>query len=383
MSRGGGRLRRALDHPYAAALTVGSGAVVALVWSAVASSSYRSVVATTWFHGRDVGLHTLVINGAMTLFFATVGLELSRESHAQWRRHLRESIPPLVGAVGGMAGTAALSLLLGGLWHSSALHRGWGVPMATDIAFTLGVLALAGPRVPTPLRIFLLTLAIADDVLSVVVLSVTGATHVRVIGLATIAVVIAAGVVVGRRLPPVPAFTLILVAAWFAFAFAGVEPALSGVVAGLLIPVASIPARRLEVHVVRWSVGVVLPAFALVACGISWSALSLSGASGKVIFGTTAVRLAGKVIGIGLGVVIAGWFGARRHPSITAPVLVGASLLCAIGFTVPLLFAGALFSPTSSTYGAFTVGLLVASLLGAGGGVAVLRRATRSRDTTA
>jgi NhaA family Na+:H+ antiporter len=350
MSHGVGRLRRALNHQYAAAITVGAGALVALAWSAISSSTYQRVVTTSWFRGHDISLHAIAVNGAMTLFFAAVGLELSRESHSQLRHHLRASSPPLLGAIGGMAGTAALSLLLGQLVHSSALRRGWGVPMATDIAFTLGVLALAGPRIPSPLRIFLLTLAIADDVMSVIVLSVTGITHVRVVG---------------------------LVASWLAFAWAGVEPALSGMVAGILIPVASAPARRLEQNVARWSVGLALPLFALVACGVTWTSLSLAGDSGKIIVGTTVVRVVGKLIGIGAGVFLAGRLGVRRHASITAPVLAGASLLCAIGFTVPLLFAGALFGSTSATYGAFTVGLLVSSFLGAVGGVALLRRATR------
>jgi NhaA family Na+:H+ antiporter len=377
MSHGVGRLRRALDHQYAAAVTVGAGALVALSWSAISSPTYQRVIASSWFRGHDVGLHAVAVNGAMTLFFAAVGLELSRESHSQLRHHLRASVPPLLGAVGGMAGTAALSLLLGQLLHSSALRRGWGVPMATDIAFTLGVLALAGPRIPAALRVFLLTLAIADDVLSVVVLSVTGVAHVRVVGLVAMVVVAVAGVFLGRHLAPWLAFVLLLVASWLAFAWAGVEPALSGVLAGVLIPVNSAPTRRLEQYVTRWSVGLALPLFAVVACGVAWSSLSLAGNSGKIIVGTTVVRVVGKVIGIGAGVFLAGRVGVRRHASITAPVLVGASLLCAIGFTVPLLFAGALFGNTSAAYGAFTVGLLVASLLGAMGGIALLRRATR------
>lgn len=377
MSHGVGRFRRALDHQFAAAVTIGVGATLALVWSAVSSSNYQRVVSTSWFLGHDIGLHTLVVNGAMTLFFATVGLELSRESRSELRHHLRASLPPLFGAIGGMAGTAALSLLLGQLLHSSALHRGWGVPMATDIAFTLGALALAGPRVAAPLRVFLLTLAIADDVLSVIVLSVTGITHVRVVGIVAMVLVVVAGAFIGRRLHPGLAFALLLVTSWLAFAWAGVEPALSGVVAGVLVPVASPPSRLLELNVARWSVGVVLPLFALVACGVTWTSLSLTGTSGKIIFGTAAIRVVGKVIGIGAGVFLAGWFGVRCHPSITTPVLAGASLLCAIGFTVPLLFAGSLFSSTSPTYGAFTLGLLIASVLGAISGVALLRRACR------
>ena len=372
-----GKLRQALDHEYAAAIAVAIGAVAALSWSALSSSTYSDVMDTSWWAPHDVGLRNVVVNGVMTLFFAAVGLELAHEFRTRLRANLRASFPPLFGAVGGMAGAAAVSVLLGQLLHTSALRTGWGVPMATDIAFTLGVLALAGSKIPTALRIFLLTLAIADDVLSVIVLSLSGVTTVRVIGLVAILLVIALGRVLTRRLETRFAFTLLLIVSWLAFASAGVEPALSGVVAGVLV----LPSKRTSVSwektVTRCSTVVALPLFAFVACGVSWGTLHLAGAGGKIVLGTTVARIAGKTLGICAGVFIASRLGVRRDAAITGPILLGASLLCAIGFTVPLLFAGAIFGTTSATYGAFTVGLLGASVLGAVMGVALLRRATR------
>ncbi|MDE3092449.1 MAG: Na+/H+ antiporter NhaA [Acidobacteriota bacterium] len=376
MSHALGRVRRVLDHQYAAAVTVGAGAVVALIWSAVATHSYQVVVTHDWSTRHPINLHLAVLNGAMTLFFAAVGLELSREVRANLRHHLRASLSPLLGAVGGMAGTALLSLALGALIGSPALRRGWGVPMATDIAFTLGVLALAGNRVPAHLRLFLLTLAIADDVLSVVVLSTTGVSRVRGAGFLALAVVVIFGVWLSRRASAAVTWGVIVIPLWLAFAGAGIEPALSGVLAGLITPVHSAPSRRLEAAVMRWSVAFALPLFALVACGVAWSDVGLTGATGKIIGGTILVRVIGKMLGIGAGVALAEVLGARRHASLTPGVLAGAAMLCAIGFTVPLLFAGALYSPTSATYGAFTLGLLGASLVGGVAGVAILRRAT-------
>ena len=128
----------------------------------------------------------------------------------------------------------------------------------------------------------------------------------------------------------------------------------------------------------RWSVAFALPLFALVACGVAWSDVGHTGATGKIIGGTMLVRVIGKMLGIGAGVALAEVLGARRHASLTPGVLLGAAMLCAIGFTVPLLFAGALYPPTGATYGAFTLGLLGASLVGGVAGVATLRRATHA-----
>ena len=371
------KLRQALDHDYAAAISVAIGAVAALSWSAWSSTTYSDVMDTSWLAPHDVNLRNVVVNGVMTLFFAAVGLELAHEFRTRLRANLRASFPALFGAVGGMACAAAVSLLLGQLLDISALRTGWGVPMATDIAFTLGVLALAGPNIPATLRTFLLTLAIADDVLSVIVLSVSGVTTVRVVGLVAILLVIALGRSLTRRLETRVAFSLLLVVSWLAFASAGVEPALSGVVAGALILPKKYISISLGKTMTRWSTAVALPLFAFVACGVSWGTLHLAGVDGKIVLGTAIARIAGKTTGICAGVFIAARLGVRRDPVITGPILLGASLLCAIGFTVPLLFAGAIFGTTSTTYGAFTVGLLTASVLGAGMGVALLRRATR------
>jgi NhaA family Na+:H+ antiporter len=378
MTRSDARVLKALDHEYSAALTLGTGLVAALVWSFAAGGSYRRFTTTPWslrtLQGLGIdSLHGLVVNAFMTVFFFAIGLELSREVSNRTFAKPAHAVPPVLGALGGMVLTALLSLLAGTVLHSGALHRGWGVPMATDIAFTMGALALAGRGLPPTLRLFLLTLAVADDVFSVVVLAVTGATHVRWLGIVAIVGVLIIAVLLSRWLHSPPARALVLVGLWLCFVWAHVEPPLAGVAAGLVVSFDQRHGVSLEDLARRLSTAVVLPLFALVSCGVRWSLLR-GHSTTSIVVATLVVRIAGKVIGVTGGVGFAALLGYRLHSSITWSLLARASVLCAIGFTVPLLFAGALFSRSSPTYGAFTVGLLLASLAAGVLGVALLRQ---------
>lgn len=375
------RVVRLLDHEYSAAFSIGLGVVSALVWSGAGNGSYEAVVNGTWsdqiLHQSGIdSLHSLVANGLMTIFFFAIGLELSRELRNGSLANRSVALPPVLGAVGGMVATAVLSIGIGSITHTPALRHGWGIPMATDIAFTLGALALVGRGLPQSLRLFLLTLAIADDVFSVTVLTFTGSTHVRVAGLGAIVFVVMIGAVVLRRQRGTAWRLVLLGALWLCFVWANIEAPLAGLVAGLLIS-SDEGVVGLERQVSRWSVALVLPLFALVACGIQWSHISLHGATLTVIAATVGTRLVGKVVGIVGGVALARLFGWQLPPSISWSLLATAALLCAIGLTVPLLFAGALFDVKSATYGAFTLGLLLSSVFATALGIPLLKLQAR------
>ncbi|MGC8510160.1 MAG: Na+/H+ antiporter NhaA [Acidimicrobiales bacterium] len=375
--------RRAISRDDAPAATLLLGVVAALVWSALAEGSYQRVVSTRWHLPvlDPLGLtsaHAIVTSGLMTVFFFGVGLELTRERHTGALAHWRHALPPVAGAIGGMTATALLSLVGGLVLDSPALRRGWGVPMATDVAFTLAILALAGRRVPPTLRLFLLTLAVADDVLSVVVLAITGASHPRGVALGVALGVTLLAAMLSRRRRGGAWRVLVLLALWCALALARVEPPLAGVLAAVIVPWEPRHAPRLEDGANRWSTAVVLPLFALVSCGIAWSRLHETSAVLTIVLATIAIRLVGKTLGITSGVALARLGHARLDPALTWPIVATASTLCAIGFTVPLLFASALFPTASATYGAFTVGLLAASLCAALVGTVLLRLLTRS-----
>jgi NhaA family Na+:H+ antiporter len=366
----------------APAATLLLGVVAALAWSALAQGSYQRVVSTRWRLPllNPLGLtsvHALVTSGLMTVFFFGVGLELTRERRTGALAHWRHALPPVAGAIGGMAATATLSLVGGLVLDSSALRRGWGVPMATDVAFTLAILTLAGRRVPPTLRLFLLTLAVADDVLSVIILAITGASHPRAVGLGVALGVIVLAAILSRRRHGTAWRVLVLIALWCALALARVEPPLAGVLAAVIVPWESHHAPRLEDGANWWSVVAVLPLFALVSCGVAWSQLHDTSTVLTIVLATVVIRLVGKTLGITSGVALARLAHARLDPTLTWPVVATASTLCAIGFTVPLLFASALFPTASAAYGAFTVGLLAASLGAALVGTVVLRLLTR------
>ncbi len=376
------RLSRAARHEYASALTLTVGVGVALAWSAASPPSYFALDTdhAAWRLARylQVGtVHDLVVNGLMAVFFAAVGLELSRELTRGVLTTRTHAVAPVVGALGGMAATALGSLALGHLLGRAALVRGWGVPMATDVAFSLGVVALVGRRLPTALRTFLLTLAIADDVASVVVLTLTGTTHPRPVGLSVLAVVVVVGTPLARRLDRTGPAVAFAVATWLGFAWANVDPALAGVLAGGLVNTGAVWCDRLEQRTTVLSATVVLPLFALVAGGVAWR--ELSGATTlTLVLATGAIRLVGKVVGIAGGVGLARLAGYPPHPTLSTRLVAEVGLVCAIGFTVPLLFAGSLFGSASPTYAALDLGLLAGSVVAAPLGVWLLRRSARS-----
>src|SRR5665647_899505 len=232
MTRATSRMMRALDHDYSAAITLVAGLLIALIWSSTGSGSYQRVLNSNWFSsgaplGQINSLHNLVVAGLMTIFFFAIGLELSREVASGSFAKPSHAFPPVFGALGGMAVAALLSIVVGTFAHSAPLRHGWGVPMATDIAFTLGALALAGRRLPPTLRIFLLMLAVADDVFSVIVLSLTGADHVHYLELVAFFVL----VVLSRQVTPWNRWLRrrlgVLVLLWLGLMGAHVEPPLA------------------------------------------------------------------------------------------------------------------------------------------------------------
>jgi NhaA family Na+:H+ antiporter len=358
-----------------------SGGVVLLAFTVVALVLANSPLADR-FHdfwqapvGFTAGGFTLVkplvlwINdGLMTLFFFVVGLEIKREMLSGELADPRKALLPVVAAVGGMIVPAAVYLLA--LWGRPGSH-GWGVPMATDIAFVVGFLTLLGPRVPNGLKVLLLTLAIADDIGSILVIAAAYSA-----GLNFIALELAAGGLVlmalllhlGVRNGPVHA--ALVVGIWLGFLKSGVHPTVAGVLFGLLTPArpavgrrvlldvvgdlfarlrggqpdaphtapeAISPLERLEDVLHPWVAFAIMPLFALANAGVD---------IGEGMLGTPVALgvVAGLALGKPLGIILFSWASVRlrltRLPEgVTWKVLIGAGCLGGIGFTMSLFIA--------------------------------------------
>jgi Na+:H+ antiporter, NhaA family len=320
-------------------------------------------------------VHAVVNDGLMTIFFFVVGLEIKRELVAGELRDRRVATLPAAAALGGMVAPALIYTLLNA---GGAGAAGWGIPMATDIAFAVGVLALFGRRIPSGLKVFLLSLAVADDVGAIAVIAVfyTSDLHLGWLAAAGAALALVAGL--RRSGASHPAVHVVVGAAvWFAALESGVHPTIAGVALGLLTP-AGPGTERLEEALHPWTSFVVVPVFALANAGIHLGGGSLGQSLGTSIGrGILVGLLAGKV----LGITTATWLVvrlklARLPDGVRWPQLVGVSTLAGIGFTVSLFITGLAF-PDQTRQSAAKLAVLIASTLAAVLGSAFLWAASR------
>jgi len=395
-----------LQIQAASGIVLIAATVVALI---AANSSWRDEYHALWQQPvgvafgdwrLDAPLHVWINDGLMTVFFFVVGLEIRRELHDGSLSQPRQAVLPLAAAVGGMVVPALIYFAFN---HGRAGAAGWGVPMATDIAFAVGVLMLLGSRVPGSLRVFLLALAVIDDLGSILVIAIVYSAGGDSAGF----VVASAGIVglavtklVGARSPwaYVPAGVTI----WVGLHLAGVEPALAGVICGLVTPVRAwygaegfvadvgpriaiatqldratflaeldaidqarreaVPPADYLIHRLHAVVAfVIMPMFALANAGVTVAGIDLGGDATWVLIGIVVARVAGKLIGIAGAALLARKSGiATWAAGLTGRGVALVGMVGGIGFTVPLFVAQLVFPPGALRDTA-TLGLLIGS----------------------
>jgi len=414
-------LRHFLETEAAGGIVLLVAAVAALVW---ANSPWSGSYETLWHTDLSVGLGRFVLvedlrhwvnDGLMALFFFVVGLEIKRELVHGDLREPRVAAMPAIAALGGMAVPALLFLVV---TVGGGGAKGWGIPMATDIAFAIGVVALLGSRVPASLKLFLLTFAIVDDIGAIVVIAVFYATDVQPVFLA-----IAAGIVVVmlvlRRVGIVwtAPYVVLGVGVWLATQASGVHATIAGVALGLLAPARALspaaisrqwardlsddpspaeldamtrlarttvsPAERIEHLLHPWTSFAVVPLFALANAGVVIKADSFdSPATVGVTAGVALGLVVGKLVGISAATWLAVRSGLGRLPEgATWAMVVGIAAIGGIGFTVSLFIAELAYEP-GAIQDAAKLGVLGASTVAAMLGATLLIRAHRRSPRT-
>jgi NhaA family Na+:H+ antiporter len=354
--------------------------VAALVLANVATVGYEEF----WHRSLTIGIGDLAIeedlrhwvnDGLMTIFFFVVGLEIKRELVVGDLRDRQAAALPVAGAIGGMLVPAAIfvAVNLGGPGID-----GWAIPMATDIAFALAVLAIVGSKAPKELKLFLLTLAIVDDIGAIVVIALFYGDGIQPEWLLGAAATI--GAIVGLRRAGVahPVWYLLPgVVLWVCIFESGIHPTIAGVILGLLTPTGPVGGREvltgLEQGLHPWSSFLVVPIFALANAGVVLDRASVeAAATGAVAWGVLLGLVVGKPLGIMTAVAVAVRLKIGALPAgVRLKHLSGISLIAGIGFTVSLFVADLSFE--GALLGEAKVAILTASALAAALGSLLVR----------
>lgn len=341
-----------------------------LVSLAIANSPFGEQYLHFW-HLPLAGLtvENWVNDALMAVFFLLIGLELERELYNGELSDPKNALLPIVAAAGGIIVPALIHF---GLNHGTPTQAGLGIPMATDIAFALGVLALLGSRVPASLKIFLTALAVMDDLGAIIVIALFYTAELSIAWLAAALAVFACLVVLNRvgRVMAVAPYLLGGALMWFFMLKSGVHATIAGVLLAFAIPYSArrddeqSPSHRLE-HVLHKPVAfLILPVFALantgVAIGTDWAQGLLTSNSLGIVLGLSA----GKPIGIVLATFAAVSLGlCRLPPDLAWRHVFGAGLLGGIGFTMSIFITNLAFTGEAGVVNASKMAILIASLV--------------------
>ena len=408
---------RFVDREVAGGILLLVATAVALIWVNTGwDDSYNALWHTeielavgTW-HLPHMSLGHFVNDGLMALFFFVVGLEIKRELVTGDLRSVRAAALPVIGAMGGMVVPALFYVMLN---TSGEASRGWGIPMATEIAFAIGIGALLGSRVSPKIKLFLLTLAIVDDIGAIAVIAIFYSSDLSTGWLITASVgLIAVWILQRVRVWAIPVYAVLGIFIWYATLESGVHATIAGVALGLLTParpllnqrdaqqiVDALPSdanvaevryasflaqesvpltERLENMLHPFTAFMIIPIFALANAGIKLSGNTISdAATSSVTLGIMLGLVIGKPLGITLFAWVATRFGLTLPEGVHWPQFIGMGFAAGIGFTVSIFVGGLAFESEGITDLA-KIGILVASLIAAVAALLLLRYGKQS-----
>jgi len=369
-----------------------AGAGVLLILTAAAAMALANSPIAAAYHGlfhHPLGwspvahlgtLHAWINDGLMAVFFFVVGLELKREVLEGQLSDPAQRRLPVLAAIAGMAAPAAIYLAVTGA--APALHPGWAIPAATDIAFAVGVLGLLGSRVPPSLRLFLLTVAIVDDLGAVLVIALAYTAHLALDWLAAAGAILALLALANRRgIASGWVYALGGAALWYALLHSGIHATIAGVAAALCVPLrldrhGDSPLLRMEHALAPLSAYLIVPLFGFANAGVALGASTQGGAGAGLATAVALGLIVGKQAGILGAIGLARATGFAALPAGASPrQLWGAALLCGIGFTMSLFIAQLAWPAHPELVDEAKLGVMAGSLISALAGYAVLRGA--------
>ena len=326
--------------------------------------------------------HLWINDGLMAVFFLLVGLEIKREFVDGRLSTWKQRRLPVIAAASGMIVPALIYLFY--VAGHPGLYNGWAIPAATDIAFAIGVLALLGRRAPTSLKLFLLTVAIVDDMGAVAIIALAYTAEINTVALGIAAAIVFVMYVMGKSgVTRLSVYAIGAVALWYAVLLSGVHATVAGVLAAAAIPIVKTPGRpdspvsplhRMEHGIAPWVAFLIVPLFGFANAGVPLAGLGLEAVFAPLPLGIAAGLLLGKQIGI-FGAV---WLSVRlgfagKLRGATWVQVYGVCLLCGIGFTMSLFIGALAFPNDARLVEEAKIGILLGSGLSALAGFLVLR----------
>lgn len=378
-------MKHFLDTESAGAKLLALATIVALVW---ANSPFSSSYSSLWtaplpsfltFGDHIPDLRHLINDGAMTLFFLVVGLEIKRELVNGELSTLRSAALPAVAALGGMILPAVIYASLNA---GSVAGRGWGIPIATDIAFAVAVLVAFGNRIPTGLKVFLLSLAIVDDIGAIAAIAVFYAEDIQLSWLAVMAGVVLS-LAIATRFAALRWWVVLPggFVLWLAAVYAGVHPTIAGVLLAFTLSIRDEEGTSTEDRLHPWTSLAIIPLFGLANTGVPVSLDALgdvatTAAGAGIVLGLVV----GKLVGVSLFSWVAVKLGIGELPeNVTWTQVFGAAAAAGIGFTVSLFITDLAFTDPDLAEAA-KLAVFIGSVVSAALAFLILRAATSKRS---